>query len=66
MGNVLQALANTFAGIGTGRDVEQALIGFCVLNNRCGLSIYSQNYKALGFLSCFMKSPEARRNVVND
>jgi hypothetical protein len=64
---VLQTLAGALLGIGTGGDVEQALVGFGVLHDGRRPPPHSQHTTGrLVFLSCFMKSPDRRRNVVSD
>jgi hypothetical protein len=69
---VLQALTDSLPGIGMGRNVEQALIGFGILyDGRC-FPLYGQHYGALGFLELFheVTGPAAERrqrlDVVRD
>ena len=63
---VVEPLANTFPSIGARGDVEQALIGFGVLHDGCSFAVNRSTTGRLVFLSCFMKSPDDRRNVVSD
>ena len=40
---IFEALADAFPGVGPSGNIEQPLVGFCVLNNRCSLSIHGEN-----------------------
>jgi hypothetical protein len=46
-GDIVQALTDTFLCIGARGDVQQALVGFCILNNGCCLPIHRQHHGAL-------------------
>ena len=61
MGYIVQTLANTLLWIGTGRNVEQALIGFGILHEAAAFPFTVSTTGRLVFLSCFMKSPDRRR-----
>jgi hypothetical protein len=47
---ILQSLAYAFGGIGSGSDVQQALVGFGVLNNGFGFAVNRENQRAFRFL----------------
>jgi hypothetical protein len=63
---VVEPLANTFLSIGARDNVQKTLIGFGVLHNGCSFAVNREHYRVMVFLSCFMKSPDDRRNVVSD
>jgi hypothetical protein len=54
---VIQALADTFFGIGARSDIEQALIGCGVLHNGGGFSVYREHYRAFSFLKLLHEVP---------
>jgi len=66
MGYILQPLTNGFLFISGSGNVKQALISFEILHDSRSLAIHGEHYRAFTFLSCFMKSLDCRRNVVND
>jgi hypothetical protein len=66
VGYVIEALTDTFHGAGTGRNVEQALIGVGIVHDSRCFALHRKRHGHLLFLSCFMKSPERRRKVVKD
>src|SRR5579863_2122458 len=47
---VLHALANAFAGIGAGSDVEEPLVGVGILHDRLGLAVHSYDHRAFALL----------------
>lgn len=65
-GYILQPLTNGFLFISGSGNVKQALISFEILHDSRSLAIHGEHYRAFTFLSCFMKSLDCRRNVVND
>jgi hypothetical protein len=69
VGYVIKALTDTFHGVGTGRNVEQALIGLGILHDSRCFALHRKHHGALTLLELFhevMKSPERRRKVVKD
>jgi hypothetical protein len=48
-----QALANTFTRIGCSGDIEEALIGFGILDDGCGLALNGEHYGPLALLELF-------------
>jgi hypothetical protein len=50
---LLKALADSFAGIGAGGDIEQSLVSGCVLYDRLSLTLDRQHYGSLAFLELF-------------
>ena len=66
VGYVIKALTDTFHGVGTGRNVEQALIGVGILHDSRCFALHRKHHGRLLFLTCFMTSPERRRKVVKD
>src|SRR5438270_337210 len=50
---ILQALADTLLGVGTGGNVEQSLIGLGVLHDSRGLALHRKHHGALGLLELF-------------
>ena len=64
--HILQSLPNAFLRISSGRDIEQALISFGILNNCGGSPVDGQDDGRLLFFSCLRNSPDRRRKVVSD
>jgi hypothetical protein len=50
MGYVVDPLANAFLRIGARDNVEQTLIGFGVLHNRCSFAVDREHHRAFGLL----------------
>jgi len=50
---VVEPLANTFLSIGARGNVEQTLIGFGVLHDRCSFAVNREHYRAFGLLELF-------------
>jgi hypothetical protein len=50
---VFDALADSFASVGSGGNIEQALIGFSVLNDGSCLAFDGEHDRALGFFELF-------------
>jgi hypothetical protein len=50
---VLKPLADSFSGIGLCGYVQQALIGFRILDDRFRFAINGENQRLLGFLEAF-------------
>ena len=50
MSDVVQALPDRFVNVGACGDVEQPLIGFCVLHDSLGLAVDGQHYRPLALL----------------
>src|ERR1017187_435717 len=69
---LLQALADAFAGIGASRDIEQSLIGFCVLYDCRGSAFHGEDYRAFALSELFHKIAGAatergeRLNILGD
>jgi hypothetical protein len=59
LSDVLQSLADSFPRISLGRDIEQALISFGILHDRCRFPPYRKNDGALAFLELFQKFTRA-------
>src|SRR5271168_988925 len=51
--DVFQSLANSFARVGCRCDVEQPLVGFCILDNGGGFALHCEDYRALAPLELF-------------
>src|ERR1019366_288628 len=69
---LVQALANSLASVGAGRDVEQPLIGSGVLDDGLGFAVDCQHHWPLAFLELLHEIPGApaksreRLNVLGD
>ncbi len=50
IGHVVKALPDPLGGTGLGREIEQALVGFRVLQHGGGLAVHGQHQWPLGFL----------------
>ena len=64
MRNIVQALTDAFAGVGTGSEVEEALVGFGILHDGCRLAVDRQNHRTLGLSQLLHEvagSPSKRR-----
>jgi hypothetical protein len=61
---IVQALTDAFAGVGTGSEVEEALVGFGILHDGCRLAVDRQNHRTLGLSQLLHEvagSPTKRR-----
>src|SRR5215469_7685345 len=47
---ILQALPDTFLGVGTGGDIEKVLVSFSILHDGSCFPLNSENHRALAFL----------------
>jgi len=54
---LLQALADAFASVGAGCDIEQPLICPGILDDGFGLAFHGEHHGPLALLICFIKSP---------
>src|ERR1035437_2248016 len=67
-----QSLANPFASVGAGGDVEQPLIGSGILDDGLGFALHCQHHGPLAFLELLHEIPGApaksgeRLNVLGD
>jgi hypothetical protein len=53
VGYVIKALTDTFRGVGTGRNVEQALIGLGILHDSRCFALHRKHHGALALLELF-------------
>jgi hypothetical protein len=64
--DVVQTLTDTFLSIGTGGNVEEALIGFGVLHNGSGFSVHCQHHRTFCLFELFYEITGRPTNVVSD
>jgi len=48
--HVFKALADALGRVGARRYIQQALVGFCILNHRCSFTVDGQHYRPLALL----------------
>jgi hypothetical protein len=53
--HILQTLTDTLFGVRSGGDVQQALVGFRVLDNGGGFSVHRKHHRAFGLPELFHK-----------
>jgi hypothetical protein len=63
---LFEALADALVSVGAGGDVEQALIGFCILNDSRRLALDRQDHGPLAPFELFHKVTRPAAEVVRD
>ena len=65
---LLQSLANSFAGVGAGGDIEQPLIRCGILNDGLGFAFHGEHYRSLALLQLLheiTRTPAKSRERLN-
>jgi hypothetical protein len=67
MGYVIKPLADALVCVGTGRNVEQALIGLGVLHDGGRLPLHRKHHGTLALLELFHEvAGTSRREIINE